>query len=483
MAAAPATAGSGVARPSPYDGPIVSRRAALSARAHALAARVSAMPVLRQDACLYGLAAAFAAATSLFAVSDDYREWGLVSLGPYCAAAVVCELIARRKIKQGRKEPDAGRGASRVRRVVILLVLTGAVLVPLALQVTWRADAAGCVVNRHDAQAQPEVAVIERAGDRFARFEDPYLRQPKTVGISPSNDCHFINATSYFPYLPGMVPFGLANAAHVPRELNDARVPLAGFSLIVVLISLALVPATSRRRWRAFQFLVVLPTGALPMVTGGDDLPVLSLLLLGLVFAQRRQPVVAGLVMGLAGTLKWTAWPLILLAALAVRDDDDAPATIRYSLSVACVSFPVIGAGLALGAHAFVENAVLFPLGLAKVKSPAASPLPGQVIVQLFPGDKKVLTALLVGGGALVVLAFLVKHPPRTPYAAAFFAGWALAFATFIAPATRFGYLIYPANMLVWAYLLRERVESKRAGPAATADVPREKVQLASGSC
>ena len=438
------------------------RARTLRASADSVLAWFSGLHVLRQDALLYLVAGVFAGLTSLVAVTDDYREWGLVAVGPYLVAALACEWVVRRRERAGITGLEGEGRASRFRRVVVLLLLLGVVLIPLALQVTFRADAAGCVTNHRAAQAQPEVSVIERAGDRVASFHDPYLAHPKTVGVSPSNDCRSVNANTFFPYLPGMVIFGVANAAHLPRELGDARVWLAGSTILLVLMSLLLVDSTTRRRWRAFQFLVVLPTGALPMVTGGDDLPVLALLLLGLVLAQRRRPVLAGLVMGLAGTLKWTAWPLILLAILCVRDEDDRPATLRYSLSVLLVALPVIGAGLALGAHAFVENVVLFPLGLTSVRSPAASPLPGQVLVQLLPHYKRVLTVCLVGGGAAVVLGFLLKHPPRSAYAAAWFAGWALAFATLIAPATRFGYLIYPANMFVWAYLLHYHLAERR---------------------
>ncbi|MHB8456359.1 MAG: glycosyltransferase 87 family protein, partial [Acidimicrobiales bacterium] len=342
-----------------------------------------------------------------------------------------------------------------------------------------------CVTNLHGAQAQPEVAVIERAGDRAARLQDPYLSHPSTVGVSPSNACKSVNAHSYFPYLPGMVPFGLANASHLPRQLQDARVSLAGFTLVVVALSLLLVPASSRKRWRTFQFLVVLPTGALPMVTGGDDLPVLALLLLGLVFVQRRQPVAAGIAMGIAGTLKWTAWPLIFLAVLCVRDDGDRRAAARYSVSALLIVIPVVGAGMALGVHAFFVNVILFPLGLTKMHSPAASPLLGQVLVQLLPQYKRALTIALIGVGAGVVLTMLVRHPPRTPHGAAWFSGWSLAFATFIAPATRFGYLIYPANMLVWAYLLYKpsRPQEHPTGepdPSVTGEVDLPPPQLAS---
>lgn len=447
----------------------------LAERARAAA---NALPVLQQDALLYLLGAIFALAETHFAVSADYREWGLVAVGPYLGAAILCQAAQRVRDHHSPSAGDSGGGARRAvsegpntaprfRHLVILLLLALVVVLPLSLEIVWRADAPLGRTNPHSAQAQPEIAVIERAGDRVFDFEDPYLAHPSTVGVSPSNDDRKVNATSFFPYLPGMVPFGVANAVSAPRELNDARVELAGFTLVVVVLALALAPATSRRRWRAFQFLVVLPTGALPMVTGGDDLPVLALLLLGLVLIARRHPVWAGIVMGIAGTLKWTAWPLLLLCVLCVRDEDGRPAVLRYSLATLAVVVPVVGAGMALGLHAFVENVVLFPLGLTKVHSPAASPLPGQVLVQLLPALKRPLTAGLVGTGVVAVVVQLVRRTPHDVSAAARFAAWSLAFATVIAPATRFGYFIYPANMLVWAYLLDHRAPGRRSAEAA----------------
>ncbi|MHB1987089.1 MAG: glycosyltransferase 87 family protein [Acidimicrobiales bacterium] len=454
------------------------------ARLQALAAGVitsvvkwaTGLPVLRQDALLYAMAGIFAAGETVLAVTADYREWGQIAVGPYLAAGIICEVTYRRRRRSELPAADSTGTTSKLRRALTLSVLALAVLLPLALQVTWRANARTATTNPHGAQAQPEVAVIERAGDRFAHFQDPYLAHPRTVGVSPSNDHKAVNANSYFPYLPGMVLFGLANAAKVPLELNDARVALAGFTLLVVALALWLAPASSRRRWRAFQFFLVLPTGALPIVTGGDDLPVLGLLLLGLVMVSRRRPVTAGLIMGIAGTLKWTAWPLVLLAVLCVRDEDDHPAVLRYLVSVLLVAVPVIGAGIALGPHAFVENVIMFPLGLTKVHSPAASPLPGQVLVQLLPAYKKMLTMALIGIGAVTVGVALLRHPPRTADAAARFSGWALAFATFIAPATRFGYLIYPANMLVWAYLLRSPPACQQGGEPLASQLSKDGV-------
>lgn len=419
--------------------------------------RCCAVPVLEQDALLYLASALFALCTAFVAISADYRQWGQMAAVAYVAGAAICLAVSRRARRRG----IAAERIGWTRRLVVLVLVVGAVLLPLFAQLTWRAEA------RPGAHAQPEVAVVERAGDRAVHAQDPYLRNPRSVGVPPSSDSPSVDQSSFFPYLPGMVPFGLLNAVGGPPELRDARVALGGFTLVVGAIALLASDATLGRRGRALQFLVVLPSGALPMVTGGDDLPVLALMLLGLVLAQRRRAVLAGLAMGCAGTLKFTAWPLLLLLLLSVRDREGNRAPLRYGLAVLIIVVPVIGAGIVLDPSAFFENVVRFPLGLARVKSPAASPLLGQVLVTVFPRDKTLITALLVLVGVAIVIVALVRHPPRTVAGAARFTAFAMLVATVLAPATRFGYLIYPANLFVWAYVLDGM---RPAGAAAVSD-------------
>ena len=217
-----------------------------------------------------------------------------------------------------------------------------------------------------------------------------------------------------------MIPFGLVNATSGPPEFKDARLPLTGFSLIVIAGALLVADTTSRRRWRIFQVVVILPSGALPMVTGGDDLPVIALILLVLGEWDRRG--------------RRAIW--------------------RYSLAAAAVVVPVLGVGVGLAPHAFILNAIRFPLGLTKVKSPAASPLLGQELVSLFPAAKPELITILTLVGLVAVGYGLLKWPPSSPQSAAGFSGLAMLLATLLAPATRFGYLIYPLDLLTWAVLL-----------------------------
>jgi hypothetical protein len=424
--------------------------------------RVMSWAPVEKDVFLYSCATIFAVANAVFAISADYREWGQMAGVAYGVGTVVCAAVA----VAARRGDLRTATVNLVRRLVVVALIIGAVLVPLVAELVWRADA------RPGANAQSEVAVVERAGDRLAAGHSPYLSHPVTVGVSPRSDAKSIDANSFYPYLPGMAPFGLANAAAGPPELTDARVTLAGFSLLVGALALVVGGATVGRRGRVLQFLVVLPSGALPMVTGGDDLPVLALMLAGLVLAAKRRPVLAGLVLGAAATLKFTAWPVIVLMLLAIRDREGRPALLRYSGAVCLVAVPVIGIGFATNPAAFVLNVIKFPLGLTSVKSPAASPLLGQVLVSTFPDHKRLIIAVLALLGFGLVAYGLRRFTPRSPAAVVRFTAWAMLLATLLAPATRFGYLMYPANLFVWAYLLDGMVPAPPPSPAEEIAVP-----------
>ncbi len=416
--------------------------------------RALVAPAVGKDAFLYGGSIVFALVTALVAVSADYRDWGEMAAVAYGLGFLVCSAA----LVASRRDRLSGARVGQLRRLVVLGVFAGAVAAPLVSELVWRAEA---VPGQH---AQAEVAVLERAGDRLAAGANPYLSHPTTVGISPSSDAKGIDAESYYPYLPGMVPFGLLNATSLPKELGDARASLTLFTLAIAAIALAKKDASVGRRGRVLQFLVILPSGALPMVTGGDDMPVIALILLGLVFAATRRPVLCGLVLGCAATLKFTAWPVLLLVVLVARDREGRPAGIRYALSAAVVVVPIVAVGALPNPAAFFVNVVKFPLGIAKVHSPAASPLIGEVLVSIFPHDRRAITFALLAVGLVLIACGLKRFTPRTPAQVARFTAWALLLATALLPATRFGYLIYPANLFVFSYLL-DGIEASVAKP------------------
>jgi hypothetical protein len=253
-----------------------------------------------------------------------------------------------------------------------------------------------------------------------------------------------------------MTVFGLPSAKHHDIVLTDARIFFSLATLALTAVALWLCPADGRRKMRTLQVIAILPTAALPLATGGDDMPIVAFLLLAMVLAQRRQPFAAGVVLGVVSAMKFTAWPLAALALFAARDRRGVRRPGMMFLGMLVIAGPVVVPFALRGPWAFFDNVVLFPLGLSGVTSPAASPLPGHLLVTAFPFLHRALPLVvgLVGG------AFLAWHlSRRTPQTAAevcTLGGIVMAVITLLAPATRIGYLLYPINFFVWSYLFRD---------------------------
>jgi hypothetical protein len=443
---------------------------AAGARAGAVRVVTSWTPEER-DAVLYAASGLFAVVTAETSSITLYRQWAELAVGPYVAAAVVSALLARRarRRRQGLPAGELRRWHwTTPRMLLFLLVLLGATLMPLALEVLWRSDGPA---NSH---VQPEVSVVEASGDRVAHGLPLYQnvdgshRKPTAPAGQPAYDV-------YNPYLPLMSVFGLARSTRAPARLTDARVAFSLITILVVVAALALCRGPTGPRLLTLQSMTVLPTAALPLATGGDDLPVAALMLLGLVLLQRRRPALGGLAFGVAASMKITAWPLAVLAPLAARGADGRPGRRPALTTVAAMAVVVLPAVLpsAVGnLPAFVDNVVRFPLGLAGIRSPAATPLLGHVVVSAFPTLHRIFPALVAGAGLLVLALVLVRRPPRTPASLARLLAWAFTVAILLAPATRIGYFLYPADLFVWAWLLRsEDGESPApaAGPTAEA--------------
>ncbi len=404
-----------------------------------------------RDAFLYAASALFAAVTALAVGIPLYRQWGQLAVGPYVAATVLMVLVARRRTTLEARGDDEVRSVRRrkaARIAAFALVLFGATVVPLALEVVWASEGNAAL------HVQPEVLVVERAGIRAAHGNDPYQ-------VIDRNGHILINQSTlpvyelYYPYLPGMVVFGFSSGSKVEARLTDARIQFLLFTLLVAGFALSRVRPRSDARVRSLQALTVLPTAALPLATGGDDMPVVALMLLGLVALQRRRPVLAGLALGAASTLKFTAWPLVFLALFAVADLQGRRAIGRYLLAVLAFVVPVVVPVALHNPSAFIDNVIRFPLGLAGVASPAASALPGHILVSAFPGVHRpyVIVAAILG---LAVLGWrLLRNPPRDAAEVAKLTGWVMLVAILLAPATRVGYLLYPINLFLWAWMFR----------------------------
>lgn len=101
---------------------------------------------------------------------------------------------------------------------------------------------------------------------------------------------------------------------------------------------------------------------------------------------------------------------------------------------------------------ALFRNTVLFPLGLSGVRSPAASPLPGHLLTAAGHPGHVIAIAALAGSG-LAMTRSLVLRPPATLAAACRALAIGLTLMFELAPASRWGYFVYPAGLLGWLWL------------------------------
>lgn len=454
------------------------------------------------DAGIYAISAIFAAVTIVVSKYADYRDWGMIASGAYGAASLASlgvHLWSRARTRgAGSPASWSRRKTARWRAGTLAFTLVGALVLPLALEVTW--TAAG-VPGRH---AQPEVAVVEKAAYRLTRGEDPYRTSGPVPGACatcvkagagghvpvvarrdgkvlaagarvPATAGPPAGAGSYkkiFPYLPGMMSFGLLASVHGIGGAGDARIGFAALTLAVVVTALAFWRRWSEPEWRVLQVMTALPTAALALATGGDDIPVLALMLLGAILLARRRPVWAGCALAAAASLKLTAWPMAVLAVFVAYDRRGRRAGGRIVAVMAGILAPVVLSGVAQGPAAFLDDVVRFPLGLAGIATPAASPLPGHLIVSAAPDWKHVFMLVVVFVATAGFAVSVHRHPPRSAADVTRLLGWLSLFAISFAPATRFGYLIYPVNFFVWSWMLGDGASVPPAEMTAGAGQP-----------
>ncbi len=374
---------------------------------------------MRVDLALYGISAVFAGVTALTSSLAPHRAWGAIAWVGYAVATILALL-------------------PRINRLWLAVGTWVAVcLVPLVVQAVQRAG------GRLD-RAQEEVLVIEDGGRRLIESGTPYLGRDDIAALPDP-------LLGYMPYQPGMALFGLPRAAG-NVWFTDARVWFAIVTAAALVVALRLLPPDPARRLRAFQVATVLPVCALTLATGGDDLPVLSLCLLALALTWCGLPVWAGVAVGAAAALKLFAWPVLLVLAVMYR--------FSPRFLVPAVGVPVLTTlpALLLDPAAFVENVLAFPLGRGLVTSPAASPLPGHLIATNVAGGRAIALGLLALA-AVVIAVWMWRDPPRNAAEASLFCGVGLLAAMLLLPATRFGYLLYPAAFLVWTWVLRTSEE------------------------
>ncbi|MGW6912827.1 glycosyltransferase 87 family protein [Kitasatospora sp. NPDC054939] len=379
------------------------------------------------------VAAGWAAAFPLVSDLPNQRLWGAVAAPSYTVAALLCLTLPRR---------IAARAAAAV-------ALLGAVVVPLAVL---------ALEGRH----QSEVMVVERSAHLLLTTGSPYLPDPAVV-------------TDYNPYLPAMALFGMpralvGDAGAVAQVAGDARIWFALAFLGCLLATWRLLnpgPRYGLRRAAMLPMAVLTasPLIALALVVGGVDLPLIGVLCLAMALAERDRVVPAGLVLALACTLKWTAWPALPVAALLIWRLYGRRPAARAALVALGTGLAVMVPSALARSDALREQVVRFPLGLTAIQTPAGSPLPGKVLAGFGPTGHTVSLALMTVGG-LGVAIWLLARPPVSAIAAADLLAAGLTIAFMLAPAGRFGYLALPTVLVIWPRLAAARWRGRPCVPA-----------------
>lgn len=419
------------------------------------------------DAAIYAGSALFALGTVAFATIPLHRDWGLGAVWAYAGGAgLAIGLLLR-----------GGSPSVTIRTVLAVAVFLGAAVAPLGVQVGLRA------LTDPSLHAQSEAIITEEAArallDGRNPYEEDYLGGP--LAARP------LGTRTHFPYLPGMLAFGLPRALDGASPFADSRVGFAVVAIGLLWWALRRWRTSPERRLRAIQSLLVLPTTTVAMTGGGDDLPVLALMVLSLVLVRERRPMAGVLAVSGAMGLKLTAWLLFPFLALAAWGMARKPIVRNPIYRTSMYRNPIYIAGAALapvvalvvpfvlwGPSAFFEDVVKYPLGLGEGLNRVGATTPGTLLVDAFPSARGPITVVLV----LVVLGaggyLLLRRPPPSVAGAARRAGLLFAIAILLAPSGRIGFVLYPVGLLALGVLFEDRNGDRGSGKDHSAESPKE---------
>jgi hypothetical protein len=361
----------------------------------------------------------------VFATSGQPPQWiwAVWAAGGYALAALTVALW-----------PARGREAA------LVMALAGALAAPLAWQVTF---------GRTTSKAgEDSLTVVIRSATQLLQHGTPYLPAAQISHV-----------LQYNPYEPAMAVFGLPAAVGLHGVAGDPRLWMGIITAAVLAAAFRVAKPGSALRCTVFAF--GSPVLALPLTQGLTDPPVLALLCLVLACtgAPRRRggQLAAAIALGAACALKATAWPAlpVIAAMLAVRDGARAATRFVVTAAITTTALVVATAPASLTAPAALfQNTVLFPLGMARYRTHAESPLPGHLLAATGPAGRWAAIGLLCAVGLAMTVSLIVR-PPADIRAAAWRLAATLAMLFTLAPATRWGYFVYPAALLGFVTMTR----------------------------
>jgi len=411
--ATPRTASSSVAIPSRLDG--------------ATSRGVGAV----WDSVAYGSSAAVALV--VLSTSDGALDllWARVAVVAYGFGALAAWVLHRRGV------------GIRGRAILAAALFAAVAVVPTILHADARAESATLPVKS-------DVLVVEHAAGSLLDGRNPYavVHDDGTLASWPTW------AQEHFPYLAAVLAVGVPRAIAGSSPWTDPRLVYLALALVIAMPSIRWSGISAESRFRVFQVLFVLVTGAPLVFTSGKEILVLGLLLASLVAIHRGRPFVSGVTMGAAAAMHQLAW--VILPILAFMP----PRTLgrRAATTVASIAMAVVAPFLVWDAGAFIEDAVLYPLGFGQPASASAF-TPGGIVSSVLPGSRWVLI-LLLGLALAAGTVVAIRRGLRTASDVARWAGALLLIALLLAPRARLAYFALPANLLLWSRLLRARGEA-----------------------
>jgi hypothetical protein len=395
------------------------------------------------DSIAYGTSAAVALV--VLSTSDGAldRHWARVAVLGYGIGALAAWVLHRRGV------------GIRGRAILAAVVFAAVAVVPTILHADARVESAALPVKS-------DVLVVEQAAVSLLDGRNPYVvvHDDGALATWPAW------AQEHFPYLAAVLAVGVPRAIAGPAPWTDPRLVYLVIALVTAVPSLLRSGLSAESRLRAFQVLFVLVTGAALAFTSGKEILVLGLLLASLIALHRGHALVSGVTMGAAAAMHQLAWVVLpILAFMPPRTPGR-----RAAMTATAIAIAVVVPFLVWDAGAFIEDAVLYPLGFGQPAS--ASPLtPGGIVSSVMPRARWVLI-LLVGLALIAGAVLAIRRGLRTASDVARWAGALLLLALLLAPRARLAYFALPANLLLWSRLLRVR------GEAIGTDRPRPRHSL-----
>jgi len=373
--------------------------------------------------------ALFAGGVSLFSTDPLHRLWGTSAAIAYALAALA--------VMAWRSRETTGVD------IALGVMVCGAILVPL-LWMVWTGH------------GEPEVGVVANSARTLIKHGTPY-RSSKVLATTT-------DPNQYNPYLPLMAVFGVPQALLGHGPLTDPRVWFGIVFLVVFAFALKVAGARDCVRWALL--VTASPVIAFELCVGGTDVPMVAFLCLGFALLwrpDRSNAIAGGLALGIASSMKATAWPALVVAFALLYVRDGQREAWRFTAVALAVIAVIVGPFAVLRPGALVKNTILFPLGLASVKSQADSPLLGHVLAQTGVVGHTAAVILLIGSGLAIAVSLVIRPLKDVPAATVrLVIGLSAMFV--LAPSTRFGYFIYPAALMLW--LLIAMAGRKSAAPA-----------------